>query len=63
MNIFPGQGKVRKMNIFPGQEKVREAWFESGKFAEIGKSQGKVAEFQNFVRTEMSVAVFLIFRI
>ena len=47
------------MKIFPGPGKVREVWFESGKLAEIGNSQGKIREFQNFVKTEMSVAVFL----
>ena len=46
--------KVWKMKIFPGQGKVREVWFESGKLAKIGKR-----EFQNFVKTEMSMAVFL----
>ena len=47
------------MKFFPGQGKVREVWFESGKLAEIGNSQGKVREFQNLVKTEMSVAFFL----
>ena len=57
---LPRSGKtVWKMKVFPGQGKVREVWFESGKLAEIGNSQGKVREFQNFVKTEMSVAVFL----
>ena len=32
--------KFWKMKIFPGQGKVREVWFESGKLAKIGKSQG-----------------------
>ena len=50
---------VWKIKSFPGQGKVREVWFESGKLAEIGNSQGKVREFQNFVKTEMSVAVFV----
>ena len=44
---------VWKMKFFPGQRKVREVWFESGKLAEIRNSQGKVREFQNFVKTEM----------
>ena len=57
---LPRSGKnVWKMKIFPGQGKVSEVWFESGKLAEIGNSQGKVREFQNFVKTEMSVTVFL----
>ena len=60
---LPRSGKkVWKMKIFPGQGKVREVWFESGKLAKIGKSQGKVREFQNFVKVKMSMAVFLNFR-
>ena len=47
------------MKNFPGQGKVRKVWF----VREIGKKKmekvgGKVMEFQNFVKTEMSVAVF-----
>ena len=60
---LPQSGKkVWKTKFFPGQGKVIEVCFESGKLAEIGKSQGKVREFQNFVKTEMSMAVVLIFR-
>ena len=50
------------MKIFPGQGKVREFWFESGKFEKkTDKSQGKVREFQNFLKIEMALSVFLIF--
>ena len=60
---LPQSGKkVWKMKFFPGQGKVRKVWFESGKLAKIGKSQGKVREFQNFIKSEMSMAVLLIFR-
>ena len=50
------------MKIFPGQGKVREIWFESGKLEKTDKSQRKVREFQNFLKTEMAMAVSLIFR-
>ena len=52
------------MKIFPGQAKVREFWFESGKLGKkkTDKSQGKVREFQNFLKTEMAMTVSLIFR-
>ena len=47
----------------PGQGKVRELWFESGKLEKkTDKSQGKIREFQNFLKTEMTVVVSLIFR-
>ena len=60
---LPRSGKkVWKMKIFPGRGKVREFRFESGKLTKIGKSQGKERELQNFVKTKMSMAVFLIFR-
>ena len=52
--------KVWKMKIFPGQGKVMEFWFESGKFEKTDKSQGKIREFQNFLKTAMAVS--LIFR-
>ena len=55
--------KVWKMKIFPGQGKIRELRFESGKLEKkTDKSQGKVKEFQNFLKTEMAMAVSLIFR-
>ena len=50
------------MKIFSGQEKVVEFWFESGKLEKTDKSQGKVRKFQNFLKTEMALAVSLIFR-
>ena len=51
------------MKVFPCQGKVREFWFESGKLEKkTDKSQGKVREFQNFLKTEMALAVSLIFR-
>ena len=51
--------KVWKMKIFPGQGKAREFWFESGKLEKNDKSQGKVWEFENFLKIEMAMAVFL----
>ena len=50
------------MKFFPGQGKVREFWFRSGKLDKNDKSQGKVGEFQNFLKTEMAMAASLIFR-
>ena len=38
-----------------------EFWFESGKLEKTDKSQGKVREFQNFLKNEMAMAVSLIF--
>ena len=41
-DFFPGQGKVT----------VREFRFESGKLARSAESQGKVREFQNFLKRD-----------
>ena len=40
------------MTFFPGQGKVREFGFESGKFAKSAESQGKVREFQIFLKSD-----------
>ena len=39
-----------------------EFLFEPGKLEKADKSLGKVREFQNFLKTEMAMAVSLIFR-
>ena len=46
---------VWKMKIFPGQGKIREIWFE------LGKSE-KLTKIRYFQKTEMAMAVSLIFR-
>ena len=51
------------MKNFPGQGKVREFWVESEKLKKkTDKSQGKVREFKNLLKTELVLAVVLIFR-
>ena len=44
--------KVWKMKFFPGHGKVREFGYESGKFEKNVESQGKVREFQNFLKSD-----------
>ena len=49
------------MKHFLGQGKVREFWFELGKLEKkTDKSQGKVREFQHFLKIEMAEAVYFI---
>ena len=50
-----GQGNKSEKGIFPGQGKL-------GKKKKTDKSQGKVGEFRKFLKTEIAMAVFLIFR-
>ena len=45
--------KVWKMKIFPGQGKVKGIWFESGKQAKVGKSQG-ISNFLSKPRCQSS---------
>ena len=57
-----GQGKKSgKRTFFQVREKLGNFGL-SGKLEKTDKSQGKVGEFQNFLKTEMAMAVSLIFR-
>ena len=49
-----GQGNKSEKVIFPGQGKLEEK--------KTDKSQGKVGEFRKFLKTEITMAVSLIFR-
>ena len=51
--------KVWRMRIFPGYGKVRKFCLSQENWQKLVK----VREFQTFIKTEMSMAVFLIFRI
>ena len=48
-----GQGNKSEKGIFPGQGKLEK---------KTDKSQGKVGEFRKFLKTEIAMAVSLIFR-
>ena len=55
--------KVWKMKIFPHHVKSQGIFgLNQLNWKKAYKSQGKVREFQNFLKTEMAMAVFLIFR-